>query len=434
MKTIIEPYEKVKAVLYTKYPGSENGWRPAQWVVPYSAEGVYLMKNTFSGEVVHLTEEEFSAPESVEELKKRRFVVPEDYNEAEQYTQTIRLIKLMQRETPGLKTYTILPTTACNARCTYCYEEGFDIITMTPETVERLIDFICETRQEDKIHITWFGGEPLVCSKAIGHVSRTLEERGVPFKATVVTNASLFTPELVREAKEVWKTEIVQVSLDGEKSDYTARKRFIDPVRYNYETVMRSIQLLAEADIKVQLRVNFDRSSLPKMQSFLDEIKERFGKYPNVKMYLYMLFQQQHMGNCVDVYREMFDLYGRNKGNDMLMVANSKGKLKLNMCMADSLDKSIVIGPDGKLYECENLSRNNSWGNIFDGVTDEEKLKQLKEPAKVEPECADCPYLPECTPFFRRRCPDHFEYCREYNELKTEYALRGIAEKELEND
>ena len=126
MKTIIEPYEKVKAVLYTKYPGSENGWRPAQWVVPYSAEGVYLMKNTFSGEVVHLTEEEFSAPESVEELKKRRFVVPEDYNEAEQYTQTIRLIKLMQRETPGLKTYTILPTTACNARCTYCYEQGFE--------------------------------------------------------------------------------------------------------------------------------------------------------------------------------------------------------------------------------------------------------------------------------------------------------------------
>ncbi|MBQ6674565.1 MAG: radical SAM protein [Ruminococcus sp.] len=431
MKQLKQPNEKVIAFIKTNSPESE-GLRPASWTVSFSEGGVNLMKNMFSGEVVQLTDEEYSAPERIAELVKRRFIVPADYDEAEKYTETMQLIKLMQPEKPGLKTYTILPTTACNARCTYCYEEGYAVKTMTPEIVEHLIDFICKTRQEDKITLSWFGGEPLACAGIISHVCKELSERGVPFKSRIITNASLMTKELAHKAKEVWKLERVQVSLDGDRNDYMERKQYIDTTRHNYDVVMKAIQYLAEEGINVSLRVNFDKDNLPGMQGFINEMEERFGSYDNVDMYLYMLFQQQHKPDCVDVYRQMYSLYQANTDSKLLRGIKAANKLKLNHCMADSLDKSIVIAPDGKFHRCEHLPGNDhSWGNVFDGITDKALLEQMNRPALIDEKCRDCAFLSVCTPFYKTNCPDHFEYCAEYQQFKTEYELRKLSEKKV---
>lgn len=115
----------------------------------------------------------------------------------------------------GLASYVILPTTGCNARCVYCYEEGYAVKTMTSETADRLVDFICETRYDDTVKLRWFGGEPLANAKIISYICKGLQERGVPYKSSMVTNASLLTKELAHEAKELWHLERVQVSLDG---------------------------------------------------------------------------------------------------------------------------------------------------------------------------------------------------------------------------
>lgn len=434
MKQITKPNEKVIAIIKTNNLKIKN-MRFARWTIPFSENGVNLMKNIFSGEIVSLTDEEFAAPERVEELVKRRFVVPKDYDEAERYLETVKLIKLMQAEKPGLRTYTILPTTACNARCTYCYEEGYAVKTMTSETVERLIDFICETRCEDKITLSWFGGEPLVCADTISYICRELDKRGVPFKSRMITNASLITKELAHEAKEVWNLKKVQVSLDGDKRDYTERKRYVDPVKYNYETVMRAIHYLAGEDIKVTLRVNFDRESIGRLRSFLDEIKGEFGEDKNVTLYLSALYQENSKPYFIELEREMFEI---NRYIDELGINNVEREqhatsFRLNSCMADCLDKSIVIHPDGRFFDCEHLPEGHSWGNIFEGVTDQALFDKLLALHPLDDKCRECAYLPQCTTFFRHGCPGWFDTCAEYQALKTEYELRKLAEKELEN-
>ena len=42
------------------------GWRLARWAVPFEEEGIFLMKHTFTGEVVRLTAEEFAEPEKAD--------------------------------------------------------------------------------------------------------------------------------------------------------------------------------------------------------------------------------------------------------------------------------------------------------------------------------------------------------------------------------
>ena len=64
----------------------------------------------------------------------------------------------------------ILTTTACNARCSYCYEKGFKTETMNEKTADALISYILNLPKMDKFYIHWFGGEPLLNSKVINKV------------------------------------------------------------------------------------------------------------------------------------------------------------------------------------------------------------------------------------------------------------------------
>ena len=110
----------------------------------------------------------------------------------------------------------------------------------------------------------------------------------------------------------------------------------------------------------------------------------------------------------------------------------------MNYCMADSLDKSVVVTPDGIFNNCEHLPENNSWGNIFDGVTNRTKYDELCAAPKIDEKCAKCPFLPECTPFYKNGCTGWFDKCYEYNCMKTEYALKnlmnGVNEREDDDE
>lgn len=430
MKTITQPNEKVIAIIKTNHPEAEE-LRQATWTVPYSKGGIHLLKNIFSGEVVQLDDGEFAAPEKLPELAQRRFYVPKDYDEAEKYLETVKLIKLMQPEKTGLSSYTILPTTGCNARCTYCYEEGYAVKTMTPETVDRLIDFICETRQDDKISLSWFGGEPTLGAKTISRICRELESRGVPFTSRMITNASLITKSLAAEMKEVWHLKRVQVSLDGNRRDYMARKQYIDPIRHNYDVVMRAIHYLAAEDIKVNLRVNFDNRNVDTLRPFLDEMKAEFGENDNVKLYLSILYQEKEQPYYLDLNRQMMELnrYIDSLGINSVEREKRHTSFRLNCCMADNLGKSVVIDPEGRFFDCEHLPTGHSWGNIFDGVTDKALFEKLCAPHEIDEGCRRCPFLPMCTPFYRHGCVGWCSSCREHVMLKTEHALEKLADR-----
>lgn len=71
--------------------------------------------------------------------------------------------------------FQILPTTACNARCWYCYEEGFAKQSMTDECIEAIPGFIGSYMEMvDDVHVTWFGGEPLLGFDAMCKLSDAL--------------------------------------------------------------------------------------------------------------------------------------------------------------------------------------------------------------------------------------------------------------------
>ena len=135
------------------------------------------------------------------------------------------------------------------------------------------------------------------------------------------------------------------------------------------------------------------------------------------------MYKQQHQADCMEIYSRMFDLYRSNSDLKMLIQFAVGDKFKLNNCMADSLDKSVVISPDGKLHRCEHLPGNDkSWGNIRDGVTDQALLDQMMQPAQVNEKCRSCAYLPICTPLYKSYCPGCFDNSADENHVLPQKA------------
>ena len=121
--------------------------------------GIYLSEETLNA---RFSFDEISDDPVLRKLAEDSFLVPEQKDETESYLSVLSLLRIRARK-KGYDGYMILPTLGCNARCFYCYEEGRQQVSMSPETLDRAIAFILATRRKNtELHLKWFGGEPLL--------------------------------------------------------------------------------------------------------------------------------------------------------------------------------------------------------------------------------------------------------------------------------
>ena len=365
------------------------------------------------------TNEQIEYDALLKELRDNYYLVPEGLDETALYMSIYRTLRINNTRNNGFKKYTILPTTACNARCFYCYEKDFVPVTMTDETVEQTIEFIKKTHcKNSPVRISWFGGEPLVGAGIIDRICKALADDGIAFDSSMVTNGILIDDYIASQMKGLWNLKKVQISLDGVESEYNKRKNYIKHYDSPYQTVMESIGRFAGSDIRVSLRVNTDLDNVDTMREFVDDVYSRFGaSCNNIFVYFSSLYQDAATPRTFEVRKKLEDviqysnkLFVRNRENTQSVV-DKKLLLRTNQCIADNAYDCTVITPDGLLYKCEHIIPGTSYGNIWDGVTDKEFINRLLIPTKVPEKCYGCPVLPECTPF--DQCPiKHVYECR----------------------
>ena len=440
MLTLAKPDNRVIKILGRNGVDASREYRLSSYVYSYSEPGRHLIKSTMTGGIYLLSDEEwkdidpsvipvvsgsvFEASGLSELVSSCVFVYTTD-DDYSRYKLAVSVLKAMDKKT-GIKSYTILPTTGCNARCVYCYEKGMKISSMTEVTADKVVDYILRTKSSEEITLRWFGGEPLVANKIITRICTALNEHNVLFKSKIITNASLFTPELLDTAVNIWHLKAAQVSVDGSKADYESRKLFCCPSFHNYEHLLKTIGLMLEAGLEVTLRCNYDHGNVEGMYEFWEDINKLYGDTDQLRLYSSMLFQAQKDESCVDLHRRYIEIRSEAQKNGMkfLRGKSSEYRMKTNFCMADSEGKCVVISPEGDLYNCEHLPTNTACSNIFD-----EDFKLKSDPRtslEVAEECRNCCFLPECTPFCRNGCPDWFKYCREIKSIDTEYQLKNL--------
>ena len=442
MKILKKADPAVKTVLGPQRPGPECARvRLSRHV--YCSEKTHVLFHELTRQMIALNPEEW---EQLEDLKggipaaeaakgfpewlfSYYYLVPEKTQEAVFYEQLRTLMGLTGPPAQGFSSYVILPTTACNARCVYCYEESFPVISMNRETAEQTLRFILNTRKKGKIRLHWFGGEPLAGTDVIRLISGGLQAAGVSYDSEMISNGSLFTEELIREAKASWHLRKVQISLDGEKNEYLKRKCYAAGPEDPYETVLKNVRSLLEAGIQVSLRCNCDRNNLDSMAVMILELAQRFSPwYEKMAVYFCPLNEEYTGEDFPGLYAKLMQLttdcrrLGFRTG-----IQGFSSSLRRHHCMADRPHEQCLIDPKGTLRDCEHLPRSHVLGNVWQGLSEKAVEDALKESRGPRAECKDCVFLPECTPY--TGCPLTIGACREINILRLENVIQELLEK-----
>lgn len=184
------------------------------------------------------------------------FLIPEpDFEETNR--RILDAVRMVSEESSGL---IIMPTEKCNFRCTYCYE-SFEKGRMRPERVEALAAAIrSRAGAARSFSLGFFGGEPLLCSDIVLRLCteglKACAARGIPFGASMSTNASLLVPELFEELIAAGLV-FFQVTLDGDRELHN-RQRVTAKGKGTFDQIIRNLRAMAETDhdFTVGLRCN----------------------------------------------------------------------------------------------------------------------------------------------------------------------------------
>lgn len=368
------------------------------------------------------------------------YIVPVNFRE-EMISMLVREIYESQRTsvfTP--KAYTILTTTACNARCFYCYEKDEPKHPMTEKTAMDVADFIAKNYEKyggidkgDGVYVvmSWFGGEPLFRKKCIDIICNSLAEKGVPYGSTMISNGYLFDEKTIETAKNLWHLKNVQITIDGTKDVYNKTKAYIYKDDNPFETVLNNISRLSENGVAVSIRINVGMFNIEDVELLINELVERFQENKMVSVYLHNLFDafNSDMRGAKEneiVFTKIAEFERRL--NDIGMCGLGKGLNNSNdghHCMADS-ENHLCILTDGRITMCEHFINSGEISTIYDfpNKIDYDMVAKYKEIREPLPQCYDCPMLSDCS--YLKICADNEDTC---TEARKQYILSRLDKK-----
>ena len=430
MKTINKPIQSVFSLM-PPAADPRSDLRLTTLCLEEKVEGGYLLYHTLTNELLYLEDGE----QPRDYLREHHFLVTRDFDESGVSDKVRAMLRFYQKASAdGYKTYTILPTTDCNARCFYCFELGGKPQTMNEETAEKVIGFIRDTASKSrKIKLRFFGGEPLLEQQTIDRIISALTDAGYEISSFLITNAYLFTSELIRKAKSRWNLREVQITLDGTEDVYNRRKAYLHDKNGAYKRVLQNIEDLLTAGIKVYIRLNMDRMNYPDLMNLSGELKHRFGHFPDFHVYAHLLFQEILSDNRerqAEVYGLFRDFNAHLKELGLLKPSHLPKSLKINYCMADD-PQSVVILPDGRLHACEHYTENHCFGSVNGIIAKAGDLPYWEAQFERDPECGNCPLYATC--FRSKHCPDIPEHCIPQEKEQTIQKLREAMRREYES-
>lgn len=354
-----------------------------------------IVYNTASGAIIYGwngTVMKFLTQEDKFLLIKNGFLVPDGCNELREFTSTIKL-----EEKSNINFFTIIPTTSCNAKCFYCYEDDYCKQTMSDVTTNDLVKYIIsQVGNDDSFTLDWYGGEPLLCVDKIDKIISMLSEKGAfanrEWTSSITTNATLFSRELIKHAINNWNLTVAHITIDGTEPQHNTRKSVSFSGNSAFRTTLNAIHDLLQMGVYVNLRIHLDNNNNKKdFRKMHDEI-EPFFAYDNFHLFPTFLFppefvmpesyirDDQKEELFFDVFNAMYERGFVQNLIDLFPMPKKSG------CFATN-PHSVVIAPDGSLHACvQEFSSTKDW-------SDDQKFVDY---LNVGDTCAECKYFPIC--------------------------------------
>lgn len=359
---------------------------------------------------------------------------------------------------PRHASFLIKPASSlCNLRCTYCFYHDVSSHRMNASyglmseaTMMTLIERSVGTLQNTEITFAFQGGEPTLWGldnfKAFVEATTRYADRHNTIHWAIQTNGTLIDDDWIAFFKE--HHFLVGLSIDGSRRNHdhfriqahglptldrvmdTAKKLKAAGVDYNVLTVLTKT-LAKQPDELYQFYRQHDFTHvqlIPCLPGF-DQINDPFALTPEAFAQFYTRFYALWLAD----YRQGHYLSVSLFDDVIPMFAG----IPPMMCgMLGHCSPQVVVEADGSVYPCDfyvldDYRCGNVKDNRFDEILRSEPMQRfLKEPKRMSPLCADCPFKSMCHGNCKRLNITYFDDHRcGYREFLTEAAptMRQIA-------
>lgn len=347
------------------------------------------------------------SPDEIAQLKHHGFVVDEDYDE---------MGTLLGKERDALihndadtVSITVLPGLGCNYRCEWCFELPYrdSAEAMGPETQAAVADYarrmLRENENANRLHVNWFGGEPLLYLEQIGNLTRLLmdvcADAGVEYSASMITNGLLLIPTTADMLVNDCCVLKFQITLDPSPSPYAYAKvrktredalnRVVDNISYACD--------LARVSVRINVDAGSSRSDALMLVDVLLGERDLEGK---VNLYVAPIRDgsPQHRETfrfAAQLEEEIIDYCHKAYPTQAFSALRLPPLRRTNCALVAG--SSIVVGPRGDIYKCEQMAGKGlgSFAHVNDSDT-ERCLRNNPLILDHEEKCLSCPFFPLC--------------------------------------
>jgi uncharacterized protein len=184
---------------------------------------------------------------------------------------------------PRIMELIIFPTEKCNFRCTYCYET-FEIGKMKRPTIDGIRNLIrarLDKKSVDALHLSWFGGEPLLATDVlfeIAEYAKQFVDTGElkSFSGDLTTNAYLLKPDLLRRLVALNQNSF-QISLDGWESGHDQTRRYVSG-KGTFDVIWKNLLDAHASDLqfRIMLRLHLTEQNGDSMGELVGKLRETF--------------------------------------------------------------------------------------------------------------------------------------------------------------
>ena len=355
------------------------------------------------------------------ELCSKKFLIRDDFNE---YDFLLHLHRQFIHRTDRLM-LVILPTMACNCRCTYCYElhPSLKKSKMSREVIDNLKKYIYDKiKSLSMLSIGWFGGEPLLCMDIIKEISEfslnLCDKENVSYIANMSTNGVLLNKKNAQIITD-YKIHNVQITLDGSKENHD-KTRVTVGGKPTFDIIYKNIINYLDIDEKNRVALRVHVSSHAKeedIKGIIDTLKIFEEKYrPRILAYPHVIFPASSEKWSVEYYKEcVIDMGKTTEGITVNItrkihekalslgfgsIYKARGRF-MGSCEAD-IDNYWTVRPDGYLSKCTvGIEKERAQAKLTENgivLFPERFFKTIRKEfsTKLYEHCRDCEYLPFC--------------------------------------
>ncbi|HUK55138.1 MAG TPA: radical SAM protein [Nitrospiria bacterium] len=392
----------------------------------FPASGEYLVFNTFSDSRVVINEplknvmekaegltdlSVLSEPErnNLEVLRELGVMVDEAVDEDRELEYWFQRLKFDN----AVLDLIILTTSACNLGCTYCFENGIDLKGfMRVETCSRVASWVGRTLDRVRprsLHLTLFGGEPLLNPEAARFLSRSLynlaRERGIEHRISIITNGVLLTEAIINDLIPLGLKR-VKVTLDGDETAHDSKRRHKNG-KGSFQVILKNL-LALKGKAPISIGGNFDETTKDSIPRLLD-LLVKLGFTPDdilditFKPILAATNRLPVLNNAMDSGHAC--TFSDIKVSDIAWLHDEVGKrgfkttdhVAIGPCCA-TREHTYTIDPWGSIYKCPALVGRKEFmiGDVREPETNHRNTQFMTVDLWRDPFCQPCAYRPIC--------------------------------------